>query len=215
MNCRKLKTGVFPAGIQGSVFSLSNVLIQSSINSFGSAVMAGNGAAASIEGFIYVAMNSIHHAALSFTGQNLGAGNIKRIKRIFVYCLLLVIAIGLLLGTLALVFGRSLLSIYESDPNIISYGMIRLRIICMTYFLCGIMDVLVGSIRGMGYSIMPMIVSLLGACGLRVVWIYTVFTTYRTLESIYISYPVTWAITVLAHFVCFMVGYKRICKLNR
>ncbi|MBQ3066068.1 MAG: MATE family efflux transporter [Clostridia bacterium] len=202
-----LRAGI-PAGIQGSVFSLSNVLIQSSINGFGSAVMAGNGAAASIEGFIYVAMNSIHHAALSFTGQNLGAGNIKRIKQIFVYCILLVTVIGLLLGTVALLFGRSLLSIYESDPDIISFGMVRMRIICCTYFLCGIMDVLAGLMRGLGYSFVPMVMAILGACGLRVAWLYTFFRMTPTLECLYSSYPVSWIVTSIANMIGFLIALR-------
>ncbi len=203
-----LQTGI-PAGIQGSVFSLSNVLIQSSINSFGSTAMAGNGAAANIEGFVYVAMNAFHHAALTFTSQNLGARNIARIKKVFGMCIMLVTVIGLAIGVVVLLFAEPLLSIYNSDPTVISYGLQRLEIFMLTYFTCGIMDVFSGLMRGLGNSVTPMIVSLLGACGLRVLWIYTAFAITPTLLCLYISYPVSWVVTSLAHFVCFVITLRK------
>ncbi|MBP3919584.1 MAG: MATE family efflux transporter [Clostridia bacterium] len=206
-----LQTGI-PSGIQGSVFSLSNVLIQSTINSFGSVAMAGNGAAANIEGFIYVAMNAFHHAALTFTSQNLGAHNLARIKRIFWQCILLVTSVGFILGCAALFFGPQLLSIYDSDPQVISFGIVRMQIICLTYFTCGIMDVFAGLMRGLGNSVTPMVVSLLGACGLRVVWLYTVFALEPTLRCLYISYPVSWVVTSLAHGICFIIQMKKTQK---
>lgn len=204
-----LRTGI-PSGIQGSVFSLSNVLIQSSINSFGSVAMAGNGAAGNIEGFIYVAMNAFHHAALTFTSQNLGASNIARIKKVFGACILLVTVIGFALGAAALFFGESLLSIYDSDPEVIAFGILRMQIICLTYFFCGIMDVFAGLMRGLGNSVTPMIVSLLGACGLRILWIYTIFAMEPTLTCLYISYPVSWVVTSAAHFVCFILEMRKV-----
>ena len=189
-----MKIGL-PAGLQGCIFSISNVLIQSSVNSFGSTVMAGNTAASNIEGFVYVSMNSLHQTCISFTSQNFGAGKFKRIKKVLINCLVIVAITGLVLGNSAYFFGKYLLSAYNNEAEVISYGLIRLSIISTMYFLCGLMDVMVGAMRGIGYSILPMIVSLVGACGLRIVWIYTVFVKFRTLDILFISYPVTWTIT--------------------
>lgn len=201
-----------PAGLQGIVFSISNVLIQSSINSFGSIAMAGNTAASNIEGFVYTAMNAIYQTCLSFTSQNLGAKNIKRIKMTLVYCLIIVSVIGIVLGQGAYRLGGILLSIYASDAEVISYGLIRLSLVCATYFLCGIMDVMCGSMRGLGYSITPMLVSLTGACAFRVIWIMTIFKTHHTLESLYVSYPISWTLTFAAHVLCFIYAYWRLNK---
>ena len=198
-----------PAGVSGAVFSISNVLIQSSVNSFGSITMAGNAAAQNIEGFIYTAMNSLYQASINFTSQNVGAGKTHRIVRVLVCCLGIVAAVGLILGIGAMIFGTQLLHIYSSDPEVVRYGLIRLSIISITYFLCGMMDVACGSIRGMGYSITPTVVSLLGACALRVIWIFTIFQIDRSLFVLYVSYPVSWAITFLAHMACFAVFYRR------
>lgn len=205
---RILRVGL-PAGFQGAVFSISNVLIQSSVNSFGSIAVAGNTAAQNMEGFVYNAMNSFHQTTLSFTSQNMGAKKMDRVKKIMWICLGCVTVLGMAMGFSGLFFANELLAIYSTDASVIAYGYQRLLIILSTYFLCGIMDVMVGSIRGMGYSIMPMIVSLLGACGLRVVWIFTVFAYYRTPRILYISYPVTWTVTFLVHFVCFHIGYRK------
>jgi putative MATE family efflux protein len=199
-----------PAGIQGSVFSLSNVVIQSSINSFGSVVMAGNSAASSIEGFVYVAMNAYQQAALTFVGQNLGAGNYDRLKKVLRHCLWMVTATGLSLIAIVLLFARPLLRIYCTEGSAaIEYGVIRFGIVCSTYFLCGIMDSLTGCIRGLGTSFSPMIISLLGACGLRIIWIYTVFQKYHTLRVLYACYPVSWLITALALLICYWIVYNR------
>ena len=203
-----LRTGL-PAGFQGCVFALSNVLIQSSVNSFGSVAMAGNTAASSLEGFIYNAMNSYHQTALSFTSQNYGGGKYKRINKILLYCIFLVCAVGLIMGLLFYGFGRELLTFYSSDSEVIQYGMNRMAIICTTYFLCGVMDVMVGQLRGLGYSVMPMIVSLVGACGLRIVWILTVFQQYHSLRVLYLSYPVTWTVTAAVHVVCYVCAYRK------
>ena len=194
-----------PAGIQGAIFSISNVLIQSSINSFGSVAMAGSTASSNIEGFIYTAMNSFYQAALTFTGQNLGGKQYHRLNRILYICLACVTTTGLCLGGGAYLIGHVLLGIYSPDPNVINFGLQRMQIICITYCLCGIMDVLVGSLRGLGYSILPMIVSLLGACGLRILWIMTIFKAHPSLTVLYISYPISWLITALAHIVCFVI----------
>ena len=210
-----LKIGV-PAGLQGAVFSLSNVIIQSSVNSFGSAVMAGNSAASNIEGFIYVSMNSFHHSALAFTGQNYGAGNYKRINRIFLICSLLVCITGFGLGTFAVLFGEQLLGIYApGNTEVIGYGMIRLSIYARTYFTCGLMDVVVGMLRGLGTSLIPMIVSVIGVCGIRITWVYTVFAKNRDLRTLYLSYPVSWTITAIIHIISFFILFsKRKKKAN-
>lgn len=203
-----LKIGL-PAGLQGTIFSISNVLIQSSINSFGAIVMAGNTAASNIEGFVYTAMNSIYQTSLSFTSQNMGAKKFHRIDRILKICVLVVIVVGITLGGGAYLFASPLLSLYTTDPEVIAYGILRLGMICVPYFLCGLMDVLVGSLRGIGYSIMPMFVSLTGACLFRVIWIFTIFPMERTLLCLYISYPISWTITALTHFLCYCFVRKK------
>ncbi len=201
-----------PAGLQSSLFSISNVLIQSSVNSFGSIAMAGNTAAANIEGFVYTAMNSFSQTVISFTGQNYGARNYKQIGKILLICQGLVIAVGLIFGNLAYLGSGWLLQLYSSDADVIRYGVLRLSIICTTYCLCGMMDVMVGSLRGMGYSVMPMLVSLTGACLFRVVWIYTIFRSYHTLVCLYWSYPISWALTFAVHVLCFGLVYYRLLK---
>ena len=204
-----------PAGFQGIVFSLSNVLIQSSINSFGSIAMAGSTASANVEGFVYNAMNAVYQTALSFTSQNYGAGNMKRVTKILLYCLGLVVMVGIVMGGGAVLLGPKLLQIYSSDPEVISYGMMRMRIINGSYFLCGIMDTMVGGLRGLGYSVIPMLVSLTGACLFRVVWIFSVFAMHRTLTTLYISYPVSWIITFTAHIICYIVIRKRLAARRK
>ena len=203
-----------PAGVQGAFFSISNMLIQSSINSFGSIVMAGNTAAGNIEGFVYTAMNAIHQTAISFTGQNYGAMKFKRIGKIALICLGIVSVVGLVMGNGAVLFGSTLLKLYSSDAEVISYGLLRMKYLCIPYFLCGLMDVMVGFMRGMGYSIMPMIVSLTGACLFRVVWIMTIFEHHRTLETLYISYPISWFLTFAVHLICFLTVYRKLLKRN-
>ena len=199
-----------PAGIQSVVFSISNVLIQSSINIFGTLAVAGSTASSNIENFVYTAMNSVYQAALNFTSQNIGAGKKDRIPLILRDCLMIVTVIGLVLGGLAVLFGRQLLSIYSSDPEILPYGLERIRVICLTYFLCGLMDVTCGVVRGMGAAVTPTIVSLTGACVLRIIWIYTIFMAFHSLFVLYLSYPVTWVVTCAVHLICFSIFYRRL-----
>ncbi|MBE6730842.1 MAG: MATE family efflux transporter [Ruminococcaceae bacterium] len=201
-----------PAGMQGAVFSISNVLIQSSINSFESVAMAGSTAAGNLEGFVYTAMNSFHQTALSFTGQNMGAKKYSRINRILELCVSCVAVTGLVLGGLEFLFAPQLLGIYNPDPDVIAFGVLRLTYIAIPYFLCGIMDVLVGSLRGIGCSVLPMIVSLTGACGFRILWIYTIFQMYHTPEVLFTSYPISWALTALVHFICFIIVRRKFPK---
>lgn len=201
-----------PAGLQGALFSVSNVLIQSSVNSFGSIAMAGNTAAQNLEGFVYTAMNSLHQTCISFTGQNYGARQYKRMGRILLICLGCVIAVGVLMGNGVYLAGGILLKLYSPDAEVIEYGILRLLYICTTYALCGMMDVMVGAIRGMGYGVMPMLVSLTGACLFRVVWIMTVFKAHHSLEVLYVSYPISWALTFSVHLLCFLIVYRRILR---
>ena len=206
---RMMQVGL-PAGLQSVIFNISNVLIQSSVNSFGATVVAGNTAASNIEGFVYTSMNALYQTSLSFTSQNLGAKQYHRIDQILVRCLALVLLIGLVLGNGAHLFGRTLLGIYSGEADVIEYGMMRLGVVSVTYCLCGMMDVVAGSVRGLGYSILPMLVSLAGACVFRVIWIFTVFQWQHTLFSLYVSYPISWALTISAHLVCYFVVRRRV-----
>lgn len=201
-----------PAGLQGSLFSISNVLIQSSINGFGSLVMAGNTAGSNVEGFVYVSMNALYQTSISFTGQNYGARKYDRVAKVLLTCEMLVIGVGLALGNGAYFAANHLLKLYSDDPQVIFYGVLRMRYICIPYFLCGMMDVIVGSLRGMGYAIMPMLVSLTGACLFRIVWIATIFQQIHTLPCLYISYAISWALTFTVHLICFTIIYKKLIK---
>ena len=203
-----VKIGV-PAGIQGATFSVSNVLIQSSINSFGSIAMAGSTAASNIEGFVWTAMDAFTQSTLSFTGQNFGAKKFHRITKVVWYNLGLVTLVGLVLGIGAYVGGPWLLQIYSTDPEVISYGLERMLLVCAPYAICGVMNVMVGAMRGLGSSLTPMMASIFGVCVLRVVWIYTVFPLDRTFFMLFLSYPVTWLATGLIEVVCFYFIRKR------
>ena len=208
-----IKIGL-PAGIQSSLFSLSNVLIQATINPYGGIVIAGNTAASNIEGFVYSCMFSLHQTAVTFIGQNFGAGKLKRIPKIMVECLIGAAFVGILLGGGATLWGSKLLHIYSADAEVIQYGVYRMMIVCTTHFLCGIMEVLVGSIRGLGYSVMPMLVSLVGVCVFRIFWVYTIYQWRPSLQTLYISYPISWALTILAHSICFMVIYRKMLRTH-
>lgn len=210
---RILKIGL-PAGFQGIMFSFSNVIIQSSINLFGSAVIAGNSAGISIEGFVYTAMNGFSQGTLTFTSQNMGAGKTERIKRAVVVSQCLVIFIGVVFGNAVVFFSRPLLGIFSRNPDVIAAGVQRLRIVCSTYALCGMMDCMGNAVRGIGHSVLPMLITLVGACGLRLLWIATVFQAdrFHTCPVIFLSYPVSWMLTFTAHLVCFVVVFRRIEK---
>ena len=203
-----------PASLQGIMFSLSNVIIQSSINSFGSTVLAGNSAAGNIEGFVYVAMNAFAQASISFVSQNVGAGKYNRINRITVVSCLCALVAGVVTGGLAVIFGEHLLLLYTSSPEVVQAGMNRLTIVAALYALCGVMDTMVGVLRGLGYSIVPMIVSLIGACGLRLFWIFTFFRldAFHTPRSLYLTYPVSWILTGGTHIICFLIIRRKMKK---
>ena len=204
-----------PAGIQGSLFSISNVLIQSSVNSFGDVVMSGHAAAVNIEGFIYVCLNAFHQTAVNFTGQNFGARQYDRVKKILWICLGCVTVVGLFTGTTALVLSEKLLSIYITDSQeAIAIGVLHMSYMCVPYFLLGMMDVSTGALRGMGASIAPMVISVLGICGVRIGWVYTIFQieAFHTPQCLYLSYPVSWAVTFVVQFVAFQILYRRHVK---
>ncbi len=203
-----------PAGIQSSLFAISNVLIQSSVNSFGDIMMSGNAAAANIEGFVYVSLNAFHQTAVNFIGQNAGAKQFHRVYRTLWICLGCVTVVGLSMGILAYSLGPRLLSVYITDSQeAISYGMIRLAYICLPYFLCGLMDVSTGALRGLGESFIPMVISVLGVCGIRIGWIYTIFQIprFHTPQCLYFSYTVSWTLTFLFQLAAFL----RVCRKHR
>lgn len=214
---KALRIGL-PAGIQSSLFSISNVLIQSSINSFGEIVMSGNAAAGNIESFLYVSMNAFHQTALNFMGQNVGAGNYRRARKVLFCCLGCVAVLGTVVGVGAFQFASQLLSIYITDSQeAIYWGTVRMSFIFLTYALCGIMDVSTGALRGMGVSLTPTLISIFGVCGVRIGWISTVFQfpQYHTPECLYFSYPVSWVLTFLGQMIAFFIIYRHRVKHNR
>lgn len=204
-----LKIGI-PSGIQSSMFSISNVLIQSSINTFGPAIVSGNSASANIEGFVYIIMNSFYQAAINFVGQNFGFKNFARIKETVKKSIVLVSVAGIVSSAIVFLFAKQLLSLYITDnEEAIKAGVVRLAFVCIPYFTCGIMEVTTGAIRGMGVSTVPMVISVIGVCVFRVVWIMTVFAALGTDISVYSCYPVTWVVTVIAQLIAFSIIYKR------
>lgn len=191
-----------PAGIQGSLFSLSNVVIQSAINSFNDPhITAGNGNAANAESFVYIAMNAFYQAVLTFTGQCCGANKYELLSKIYRTAQVLVITFGIVLSGIMILLREPIMHLYASSPEDIASGVERMEIILVTYFIAGMMDITTGYLRGMGDSFRPMIISLIGACALRIVWIYTIFERYHTTFVLYISYPITWTITLTALFI--------------
>lgn len=209
------KIGI-PAGISSTIFSLSNTIIQSSVNKFGYIAMNGNSAAISIEGFVYTSMNSVYHAALAFASQNYGAKNTKNIKKVTIYSLIFVTMVALTFGLTLFLLGRTVIRIYTQDPESIEVAYIRLHYLCLPYFLCGIMDVMVGILRGIGYSILPMLVSIIGVCGFRIAWIYAVFynitdfVKLTDLNYLYMSYPISWTITFLIQLISYFITSRKV-----
>lgn len=210
----RIATIGLPAGFQGMLFSFSNMVIQSAVNSFGSVMVAGNSAAQNIEGFVYISMNSFAQATLTFAGQNMGAQKFDRIRRLGAISVGIVVAVGLVMGLTVLFFGRAVLGIYSKSPEVIDAGMLRLVVILSTYFSCGMMDCMASSIRGVGHSVMPMIVTLIGACGLRMVYLFTFFRIprFHTFQSIFYSYPLSWVVTFLFLTISFLWIMGRIEK---
>lgn len=207
---RVIKIGV-PAGFQGMVFSLSNIVIQSAINGFGAQVVAGSSAAGNIEGFIYTAMNGFAQGALTFSSQNLGAGRLDRVRRSVVVSELSVLVTGLVLGGSVFLFRNFFLGLYSDNPAVIAAGATRISIICLLYALCGMMETTANMVRGLGHSLLPMVVSIAGVCGMRILWIATIFQVprFHTFEVLFYSYPVTWTITLLSHAVCLFIIFRK------
>ena len=187
---------------------MSNVIIQSSINSFGTLVVAGNSAASNIEGFVYSASNSISQTAMTFAGQNTGAGDYKRVKKVLIECSLLTLVVGMFLGAVVILFKTPLLLIYTDNPAVITAGVIRINIICMFYGFCGVMDTVANISRGMGKSFVPMIITLVFVCIVRIGWIFTIFKLFGTVECVYWSYPITWFLAIIAQLIYFAIVYK-------
>ena len=209
-----IKIGL-PAGIQSTVINFSNVLLQSSVNSFGSIAMAGYTAANNIFGFLYATVNSFTQACMSFMSQNYGVGKKKRMDRVLIDCIILSFSVTLVLGCAVYVFGTHILGIYTSDPSVIQCGMEVLLYTTTTYFICGLMDLFPGAMRGMGYSSVPMVLSIIGTVGLRIFWIYCVFPTHHSLDILFISYPLSWLVTVIMQVICFYFVRKSVFKMIR
>ena len=207
-----------PSGINSSLFAISNVLIQSSVNSFGDVFMSGNAAAGNIEGFIYVTINAFSQTSVNFIGQNHGAHQYDRVRKTLMICLGSVTIFGTITSALVYSFAPTLLSFYITDsPEAIAYGILRMSYVCIPYFICGLMDSTTGALRGMGASVTPMFITILGACGFRIFWIYTVFQIpeYHTPAGLFISYPISWLITFLIELVVFVFIYRKHSKLYK
>ena len=203
-----LKVGL-SAGFQSFLFNIANIMVQSSVNSFGSLVMAGNTAANNIEGFVYVTISSTSQTSISFISQNMGAKQYKRVKRIFWECVGITTVVAGGLGVSAYLFAPWLLRLYNQDPQVIAYGITRLSVVAMSYALNGIQDVMASSFRGMGSPLMPMVVSLTGICLIRILWVLLVFPLFRTREVLYLAYPVSWGITIIMNLICYQVIRKK------
>lgn len=201
-----------PAGIQSTVINFSNALLQSSVNSFGSVAMAGYTAANNVLGFLYVSVNSITQACMSFTSQNYAVGKHKRMDRVLIDCIVLSISVALILGGGAYLFGTYILNIYTSDADVIKCGLEILSITTVPYFFCGIMDLFPGALRGMGYSTVPMILSIIGTVGVRILWIFVFFPMHRSLYFLFISYPGSWIATIVMQVICYMLVRKKIAS---
>lgn len=199
-----------PAGLQGLLFSISNVLIQSAINSFGSSMVAAGSAAGNIEGFVATPMNAYYNAAITFTGQNMGAKKYDRIDKVAKICTILIITTWIILGGLTMLFSRPLLSIFTTDPEVIRLGIIRMNVLMIAYFTCGVMNVFPGLTRGMGFSILPMICTLVGACLMRIVWLVTIFAWFPTVLMLFACYPVTWALAGIGQVGTFFYARKKV-----
>ncbi len=206
-----LKVGL-PAGLEGFIFALSCVVIQSAINSFGPVVVAGSSAAANLENFVYYSMYAFYQSALAFISQNVGAKNYFRIRRILFTGLLYVLVTGLVVGNLMVFFGEALLGLYSPNPEVVATGMVRVRILARTYVLCGMLDIVVGTMRGLGYSVLPTIVSLLWICGTRLIWLATVFQMdrFHSAATVYCSFPISWTITLSVHICCLLWVHRRL-----
>lgn len=201
-----------PAGVQSSLFSISNVIIQSSVNSFGSVAMAGIAAGSNYDSYIFTGTNAISQTAMTFTSQNIGAKKFENIGKIYRYCITFASAIGISMGIVGLIFSEQITGFFSEDAGVIQIGADRMRLVMPFYFFCSLMDVTASQIRGMGKSVEPMIISLIGACGLRILWVFFILPLDRTLVNLYWSYPVSWAVTFFAQFIMFFILKNKIVK---
>ena len=213
----------FPASIQNTLFAISSMLIQSSVNSFDlpfveqgiAPYTSGSAAASTIDSFLYTSLNSFLHASMNFTGQNYAAGKYSRVRKVLSTCILAAFCTGVVFGSLILVFGKPLLSIYvPGDELAITYGYQRLLVLCPTYFFCGIMEVLVGQLRGLGKSLVPMFISVLGICGFRAFWIYTIFAINHDWKVLFLSYPASWLLTSVVQYICYHIIQKKMPRTD-
>ena len=204
-----------PAGIQSTVINLSNALLQSSVNSFGSIAMAGYTAANNIFGFLYVSVNSVTQSCMSFTSQNYGVGKYKRMDKVLVDCMIISAGFSLVLGCGAYFFGPQILKIYTDDPQVIQCGMEIMAYTTIPYFLCGMMDLFPGALRGMGHSAVPMILSVIGTVGMRILWVFGLFPSHRSLRFLFISYPASWTVTILLQVVCFYFVRRKVHRMKQ
>lgn len=212
---RILKIGV-PAGVQGMIFSISNVVIQSSANAYGSIIVAGNSSSQSVEGFIYTSMNGFAQGVLTFVSQNRGARKFDRIVKVYATSLACVVVIGGVLGALVTVFGQQVFSVFSSNQAVINAARSRMSIIAATYFLCGLMDCTANTLRGLGYSTTPMLITLVGACGIRILYLSTLYQLprFHAYKSIFVSYPLSWGITFLVLLAVLLAIFKKIKTEN-
>ena len=203
-----------PAGIQSTVINISNALLQSSVNSFGSVAMAGYTAANNIFGFLYVSVNSVTQACMSFTSQNYGVRKFKRMDRVLIDCMILTVIVGTALGGGAYILGPELLHIYTEQNAVVRCGVEILSYTTVTYFMCGLMDLFPGALRGMGYSTVPMLLSIIGTVGIRIIWIFVLFPSHRTLSFLFVSYPVSWLATIIMQVICFYFVRRKVQQKN-
>jgi putative MATE family efflux protein len=213
----------FPASIQNTLFSISSMMIQSSVNSFDipfaelgiAPYTSGSSAASAIDSFLYTSLNSFYHASMNFTGQNYAAGKYNRVRKVLYSCIFAALGTGIVFGTVILIFGKPLLAFYvPGDELAISYGYQRLLVLCPTYFFCGIMEVLVGQLRGLGKSLVPMFISVIGICGFRAFWIYTVFAINHDWSVLFLSYPASWILTSVVQYICYHVIQKKMPRTD-
>lgn len=201
-----------PAGLQSTVFAISNVIIQSSVNSFGAAAVSGNAAAGNLEGFVYVGMNAFYQTSLNFTGQNIGAGKLDRVKKTLLCCAISVVVVGGLMGAGFRLFAGDLLKLYiKDDPAAIAVGITRMSYICSFYFMCGLMETFNGVLRGMGASLVALLISVIGVCGVRLVWIFTIFRSeqFHSLHSLYFSYDISWLMCLVVQIIAITILYRK------
>lgn len=201
-----------PSGLSGMCFSIGNIIMQSAVNTLGATSMAAGSVSGTLDGFIYIAMNSLSQASLTFVGQNYGARNAGRIKIVTLECIVIVTAIGLTLTGIELVLAKQLLSLFSDDADVIRQAEKLMRIYIPLYFLCGIMDVLLGALRGIGRTVVPTIASVIFVCVFRIVWTFTVFPSLLTLQGLYICHPISWGLCVVFNVVAFIIYFKKMKK---